>query len=304
MARPRRKPPASRAAKRPPIRVRPPDTERSRPEAEIRRIREARIRAYIAKRSAIAKRKDLAKEPGILAEGDSWFEYPKSLMTGGSIIDHLQGKIDGTILNLAHHGDDVRLMLSLPQREEITRRLSDGIPKENRPFDVLLFSGGGNDLVGNQFCIWLKPFVPGTPASNVIDSARFDAVLAIVEAGYEDLIAIRDSESPGTRIYFHSYDFAIPDGRPVCGVGPWLRPSLVFRGVPPEIQRDVVKDMLIRFDRRIRRLADAHPKVQLVATQGTLADNEWSNEIHPDRIGFDKLADRFAVALKTDFPIL
>src|SRR5712692_201999 len=52
----------------------------------------------------------------ILAEGDSWFDYPSP---GGSVITHL-GKLlkKADILNLAHAGDELRQMLSLAQRSE------------------------------------------------------------------------------------------------------------------------------------------------------------------------------------------
>jgi hypothetical protein len=300
----------TRAPKAPPAKsIRPPRpsvrtlvAETGRFKAEIKRERDARIQAYITKRAKRAKVVEIAAELGILAEGDSWFDYPRILGTGGSIIDHLQTKINTLMLNLAHHGDEVRQMLSLPQREEITRRLVDGIPNEARPFDILLFSGGGNDLVGDQFCIWLKKFQAGMSAPDIIDTGRFECVLGIVEAGYRDIIEIRNTESPKTAIYLHTYDFAIPDGRPACGVGPWLKPSLDFRGVPASLQRDVVKDMLLRFGKRIHQVAGNYTNVFVVPTQGTLSNDEWSNEIHPDRTGFDKLADRFAAALGSKFP--
>ena len=133
-------------------------------------------------------------------------------------------------------------------------------------------------------------------------SGRLNAVLEIVEAGYRDLLEIRNAESHATKAFLHTYDYAIPDGRGVCGYGPWLKPSLDFRGVPPSLQRDVVKEMLLRFDRKVRQVATAYKEVYVVPTQGTLKDDEWSNEIHPDRDGFDKLAEKFATALRARVP--
>ena len=56
----------------------------------------------------------------------------------------------GTILNLAHHGDEVREMLGVTQRKNLIRSLNKA------RFDAILFSGGGNDIVGDQFALWLK----------------------------------------------------------------------------------------------------------------------------------------------------
>ena len=53
-----------------------------------------------------------------------------------------------------------------------------------------------------------------------------------MRAGYEDLIGLRDSLSPQTRLFFHGYDFAIPDGRGICHLGPWLKPTFDLRGFP------------------------------------------------------------------------
>src|SRR5205085_6360813 len=88
----------------------------------------------------------------ILAEGDSWFEYPLRghvvANAADGVIYRLEKLLGYPIANMAHHGDEVRQMLGLNQRREITTRLSD----PNVRFDALLFSGGGNDLVGDQFC--------------------------------------------------------------------------------------------------------------------------------------------------------
>ena len=98
----------------------------------------------------------------ILAEGDSWFDYPSP---GGGVVTHL-GKLlkKAAILNLAHAGDELRQMLSLAQRDEIEERLKQG-QRRGMPFDALLFSGGGNDIVGDQFCQWLRPFTSGASAA-------------------------------------------------------------------------------------------------------------------------------------------
>jgi hypothetical protein len=282
--------------------VRTVAAESDRLKAQIERERKARIDQYVTKRARSAAVHARAVQLSVLAEGDSWFDYPGILGTRGSVIDHLARKIDTPILNLAHRGDEVRQMLSLVQREEITRRLTDGVPDVGGAFDILLFSGGGNDLVGDQFCIWLKQYQPGMSAQDVIDTPRLDAVLAIVEAGYRDLLEIRNAMSPTTSVFLHTYDFAVPNGKGVCGVGPWLRPSLKFRQVPQPLRAGVVKEMLVRFDSRVRQLAAGYPKVYVVPTQGTLSASEWDNEIHPDRKGFEKVAGKFAAELRAKFP--
>ena len=71
-------------------------------------------------------------------------------------------------------------------------------------------------------------------------------MLALIRAGYEDLIALRDQLSPGTHLFFHAYDFAIPDGRGICFFGPWLKPTFDFRGFPTLASRFAVTKILLQ----------------------------------------------------------
>ena len=147
----------------------------------------------------------------IFAEGDSWFDYPVPFF-GGGIIPRLEDRLGVPILNLAKAGDEVRYMLGVEERATLTEHLTDGSPAGG-PWDVLLFSGGGNDIVDNPMALWVKDWNPAMPPAAHIHQARFDAALALVRAGYEDLIELRNELSPNTHLVFHGYDFAIPDGR-------------------------------------------------------------------------------------------
>jgi hypothetical protein len=237
----------------------------------------------------------------IFAEGDSWFEYPYPGF-GGGIIPRLQRRLGVPILNLAAAGDEVRYMLGVEQRKLLIKHLKDGCPAGG-PWDVLLFSGGGNDVVDNPMALWIKDWNPSVPAADHIHQARFDSALALVRAGYEDLIALRDQLSPTTLVAFQGYDFAIPDGRGVCYLGPWLMPTFDLRNFPPgPAAQDVVKAMLLQFAAMLTALT-ALPKVTFINGQGTLAPqtSSWHNELHPARAGFDKHADIFYRELKRLF---
>lgn len=163
----------------------------------------------------------VAPRPGkqnlrILAEGDSWFEYPLPLTHGDGVIYRLQKFLGYGIANMAHHGLEVEQMMGLSIRQEIISRLNDPRVK----FDALLFSGGGNDLVGDQFCIWLKDAPPVVPPALMLDLNAVNAALAILEAEYRELVDIRDQYSPQTVIFVHAYDFPPITGIGVCGEGP------------------------------------------------------------------------------------
>ena len=107
----------------------------------------------------------------------------------------------------------------------LTEHLSRGSPAGG-PWDVLLFSGGGNDIVDNPMALWIRDWNPVVPAAEHIHQTRFDAALALVRAGYEDLIALRNDLSPGTHLVFQGYDFAMPDGRGVLRLRPVAQADL------------------------------------------------------------------------------
>lgn len=238
----------------------------------------------------------------MFAEGDSWFDYPPFLLTGG-IIPRLANRLGVPILNLAEAGDEVRFMLGVEQRQRLMDCLTAGCPAGG-PWDALLFSGGGNDIVDNPMALWIRDWDPAIQPADHIHQPRFDAALALVRAGYEDLIELRNKISPGTHLVFHGYDFAIPDGRGICHLGPWLKPTFDLRGFPTRAPAfAVVKAMLTQFAAMLTTLA-TKPKVTFINGQGTLAPqtSAWHNELHPEKPGFDKFADLFRERLKSLFP--
>jgi hypothetical protein len=242
----------------------------------------------------------------MLAVGDSWFDYPLSgnslSFTGTDIIAHLKslGTLNPMILNLSHFGDATRAILGLPKQQRILSALQDprnwgdtGLP------DAILFSGGGDDVVGDQFCIFLDYAMPGTMGLN---AQRFGDALAGIRASYLDLFTFRDRYAPGVPVFAHSYDFPIPNGvHPSCA-GPWLQPSLQFSGWNVSEGTAIVREALTRFKAMLNDLAaDPAHNFTLIDTQNTLTASDWANELHPFTQGFGELANRFVAALRASF---
>jgi hypothetical protein len=258
------------------------------------RERKERIAAYF--KYLKSRPTALTSPPRVIADGDSWFDYPEILLTGGAVIDRLEEISSVKILNTAHHGDSVQEMLGVEKRQRIETLL------KKPGFDILLFSGGGNDIVGDQFCLWLKPNT-GAEAASAVDEARLQGILGVVEAGYRDLIDIRDRCAPDCWIVTYAYDFPQPSDKGVCGLGPWLKPSLDYRGWKKAAgQFAIAKMVLSKFNdllvalEKEQKAADRH--FLHVRTQGTLSPRaDWANEIHPNAAGFTKIARVFSTAL-------
>jgi hypothetical protein len=272
-------------------------------QAQIEQERQNRIARH---KQAIAQRRTqtLAERGGegalnVFAEGDSWFDYPLSRDTIGWITAN--GDPQPEILNLSHYGDATTQMLGVAKRQRIIDNLKD---PDNGEFDALLFSGGGNDIAGDQFCLWLVDFVAGAAPAAGVDPQRLAEMLGVVEAAYVDLIKIRDSIIPDCVIFLHAYDFAQPTGQGVCGLGPWLKPSLDLRGWTDfAAATQVVKEVLQSFDKVLAQLEQQYKNVVYVRTQGTLSPTtDWANELHPTEQGFNKIAAVFLQALRQKFP--
>lgn len=276
---------------------------------QIQQDLKARIKAHqhdVLKAKALHAHQAGAPSPLILiGDGDSWFDYPlPDPLHPTDVLQALRaaGEPAPMILKLAHYSDATTTLLGVTKRDRLIAQLRD---PANGPIDALLFSGGGNDVVGEQFRFWLNDAsaVGNDPAQGV-DIQRLGDIFGVVESAYLDLIRIRDQFAPHAPIFVHAYDFAIPTGVSACHLaGPWLRPSLVDRGwsglAPGTL---IVKTILVQFRAMLQRLAsDPARNMVLVQTQGTLAPGDWANELHPTGAGFAKIAAHFRAALASRF---
>ena len=246
-------------------------------------------------------------EPGqrprsILAEGDSWARY----MIGKAIPFHLP-KIDARnrVMNVASPGHTAAEMLTGNAAKKLGQRIKRG-PGKNRKFDVIYFSGGGNDLLGNdRFANFLNRYQSGMTPAQIVNSGALNAAFRELAKHYTTLVQLRDDNSPNTLIYFNAYDFAYPTGEPACGfLGPWLKPHLEDCGAPPSLWLDVVALFLRRYKTFLDKFAaTAGSGLVVLGTQGTLnKESDWDNEIHPKDPPFRRLAQVVQLQLVKDFP--
>ena len=241
-----------------------PDDLRSR----YRAIKQERQRRIDEHKRNIEARIAPATNLNILADGDSWFSYPLSM----DVIDFV--KQDGNpppfLLNLAVAGDPTTATLGVSKRQRIIDNLSN-----SGNFDAVLFSGGGDDVAGDQFCLWI---IENVGSGGGVNTSAFSDILGVVETAYKDLFAVCGSIQPNCRIFIHSYNFARPTGVGVCPeltggylVGPWLKPSLHYRGWTDfTAASGVVVTVLKQLDALFAALEKQYsPQVVYVRTQGT-----------------------------------
>ena len=267
----------------------------------------SRLKTAISTRTALAAPAPI--QPLVmLAHGDSWFDYPldgnSPSFTHTDVTVQLQsmGTINPHILNLSQWGDATTAEMCLPKQQKMIAALGDPSNWIGTLPDAILFSGGGNDIAGDQFCIFLD-YAATSPTG--LDTTRFQEALGTVEASYKDLFAFRDRYAPKVPIFGHCYDFPIPNGRGACpNVGPWLQPSLIFCGCNDTTQgAAIVKQALKEFRALLVSLAGVSTNnFFLVDTQLTLDPADWANELHPYPPGFQKIATKFVTSLRAQFP--
>jgi hypothetical protein len=261
----------------------------------------------ITLRRFLERIRDRPRMRRVLIEGDSWFSFPG--IKGGNLAGRIAGRYRNraVALNIAEPGDIAGRMLNELSQETLATLL------RRYRFDALLFSGGGNDLVGEHFDDYLKranqpqdaPLPPGAPGV-VADHLRLRAFADALDHFRERLRALcarRDEARPGCPIFVHTYDYAIPDGRPVVigpiRRGPWLRPSLERAGVPERERGVLVAWMVDAFAAMLLDLETREPGFHVVDSRGVLTDvRDWNDELHPTGAGFRRiLVERWAPLL-------
>ena len=226
----------------------------------------------------------------IVAEGDSWFRLPHILYPP-TMADFLAQQYPLT--NLAHWGDELSQMYNGGKGQYLPLLKSKTIR-------FLLFSGGGNDVLGATFEQCLNVFDVGHTSPD--DAAYyltpfFYAKLREVQRYYELILDDVARFSPSTTLVVHGYDYAIPRGN-----GPLLGIHMQNRGLYPTFNkalcRAIVRLMIDLFNERLSYLSQHHPNFQHVDLRGTVKENQWfDGEIHPNATAAANLAKRVAKVL-------
>jgi hypothetical protein len=244
----------------------------------------------------------------LVAEGDSWFDYPLN-----DVLRLLEDDHGYDVESVAQKGDRVEEMAyGRGQLEELTRRLEKLLRRGIVPKAVLL-SGGGNDVAGDEFGMLLnhaRSAVRGLNAqvvAGVIDERVHLAYITMLSA----ITRVCD-ERLGRRlpILVHGYDYPVPDGRGFLGgwwllPGPWLEPGFREKGFDDLQERiGLARQLIDRFNAQLAGVAamSEFPHVKYVNIRGTLSVGTdykrwWANELHPTPRGFERVTARFAAAL-------
>ena len=231
--------------------------------------------ARMNRRGKFHKRlRDGYQGPIIVSEGDSWFQYPILLK---DTIDHLMDAY--AVFSLGAAGD---LLKRMADKQEYLRAL------RNTGAEILLLSGGGNDLVaGGALASHLEEFDPDLePEDYLLPS--FTALLDDALQHYGRMFRQVHQSFPHVSILCHGYDYPVPNK------DRWLGKPMESRGIrDKELQKAIAACMMDRFNRRLRRLAKSTSHVTYIDCRGTVGDHRWYDGLHPTSDGYGDVADKF-----------
>lgn len=247
--------------------------------------------------------------PSVVSEGDSWFSYELR----GNVIDRLDDPLDSApnnqqrwaLLRLEQSGDEIVEILSGGQRAYLRQEVFETF----EGIDALLFSAGGNDIIGPDLLPLLREFEPGDlPVEDRVHRDRLDRRLGQIESLLLELIDLGAETQPDMEIYMHGYDVPERLGEPARLVkfrvaGPWILPHFVTRGYRdhPELIREILSYLIDRFNEMLADLARRHERFHHVDVRGVVG-NDWADEIHPNRRAAMRVAECFHAPLHARFP--
>jgi hypothetical protein len=271
----------------------------------------------------------------ILAEGDSWFEFPYFIH---DIIDHLMDHDHYAVYSLAYGGD---WLTNIIYEGRYIEKLSVFNP------DVFLVSGGGNDLVGSDrlgsmvsapgncrlkytsadsFLVHLRSVYNNNPLAIPTDEEtdvmfttqqyirkEFYAFMKIMELQYTLMFNGVHRKFPNLKIISQAYDYAIPSPamhghflkkqywvNRMLQTGRWLYVPLMISGVTKrELQRNIIRYMILEFNLMFARMASSMENVYHIDCRGVAtSENDWYDELHLKSHKYKQIANTYEACIE------
>lgn len=254
----------------------------------------------------------------ILSEGDSWFTL--GAIPSSNLLYELRLAKWSQVFNLAYPGDTLKHIGNIAGNRDFKKYVANA--RFNYPWDALLLSGGGNDIIdAAPQLIRRRAVGPAAEPDSWIDGPALAALLLSITDGYRALHTLwnsKASKSVGRPIVAHTYDYATPRNAAarflgsVSVMGPWLYPAFLGTATDIVLQQRIANRLIDSLAEALLALDGASGKPEALAnlhvvdTRNTLvmanpadigSSNDWLNEIHPTLDGYRKIATRLSAKL-------
>jgi hypothetical protein len=179
--------------------------------------------------------------PVVVSQGDSWFSYPHEKNVVDFLDEPLSGRDapnkkgkdasqrDWSLLRLERMQDEILGVMTGGERAFLNEIL------HRYEVDALLFSAGGNDLLGPDLGALLQPFRSGMTAADAVVEGRLGRRLRQIEDCYRELIDMVLDDGADLKVLVNSYDLPLPSCEearlPAGAAWPVAAPGLRRQGV-------------------------------------------------------------------------
>jgi len=256
----------------------------------------------------------------LVAEGDSWFDYPFY-----DVLEILEDNYGFRVESVAHRGDTAEEMAYDTTQLAKLARMFERVAQDGKVPRAILLSGGGNDIAGNEFVVLLNHAASGLDVLNnnvvtgIIDERLRFALVSVISA----VTALSDHYFHKTvPVVIHGYGYPVPDGRGYLGgfwilPGPWLEPGfrqkgyLNASGTGVDLPKctGVLEGLIDRFNTMLQTIPGQTGlrHVTYLNLRPVLSNAlpgykaSWENELHPTKPGFEAVAQEFRKVILT-FP--
>jgi hypothetical protein len=245
----------------------------------------------------------------LVAEGDSWFDYAPA---GLDVISCLKKFFNYKIHNVSKAGDTLDNMAwgtKFDQRRWSRDRSPleetlDAIERYRPP--VVLLSGGGNDIAGDELLSFMNHKTSGLPPlrEGYTDFIFKDYFLKIFQYISNEIWG----KDPNIHIILHGYGYPIPDGRAVIRilgfsfVGPWLRPPLVAKGYEKRSEQEqIIHKLIDDFNFMLSNFAATDSRLHYIDLRPLISASDWENELHLKNSAYRRVAEAFDQVIRPLF---
>ena len=256
------------------------DTGRELSEAEVK----ARMPPPAEAPTRVLKPKTLAAAPlRICGEGDSWINLLHPLSGFPKTFFNVLGATFNTN-NIGFPGHTFERVLNDKQYVQV---LESGLYK------VLIFSGGGNDILGGGgLARLLKRKSEGNGSADPADYIKADelkSALKTLDTGYRQVARQAKAAEKDILMLIHGYDYAIPRKN-----GKWLGKPLKMAGFAYDepLSPKIIVFLVDHLNAMLAKVADDFAYVRYVNVRKTV-QTLWHDELHPTAAGAKKVARLF-----------
>lgn len=252
-----------------------------------------------------------AERPIIYAEGDSWLQFPFLIR---DLVDHLAE--DHLVWCTSKPGDTLANMVFDRDGREYLSELHELMIERRLPVGAVLFSGAGNDVVGEDadgvaaLSRIVRPYQADRDVDWHVATPGLEDTLRFIEGAYRRVLGEIDEAFPARhfpdlRVVIHGYDRAptrsLPAGdpdRPVWARD-WTGAPLAALGFPDNAAGSrVVAAVVDRVNLLTARVCAAFPRAVFADLRGSVPAGEWADELHPTTAGFKAAARRLRACLR------